>query len=100
VRAHGGLVWTLDGKLLADLLDPRPWQVPDLLLEAEAMAPPQSSQAEEAVLGSILKNGLAIADVATAALISRGPSAGGTLRASRSARYPKVTALPQSPAAT
>jgi hypothetical protein len=35
VRAHGGQVWTLDGRLPADLLDPRPWQVPDLLLEAE-----------------------------------------------------------------
>jgi len=35
VRAHGGQVWTLDGRLSADLLDPRPWQVPDLLLEAE-----------------------------------------------------------------
>ena len=35
VRAHGGIVWTLDGKVPADLLDPRPWQVPDLLLEAE-----------------------------------------------------------------
>src|SRR4029453_1165637 len=35
VRAHGGVVWTLDGRLPADLLDPRPWQVPDLLLEAE-----------------------------------------------------------------
>jgi hypothetical protein len=35
VRAHGGAVWTLDGKTPADLLDPRPWQVPDLLLEAE-----------------------------------------------------------------
>jgi hypothetical protein len=35
VRSNGGLVWTLDGKLPADLLDPRPWQVPDLLLEAE-----------------------------------------------------------------
>ena len=35
VRAHGGQVWTLDGKLPADLLDPRPWQVPDMLLEAE-----------------------------------------------------------------
>src|SRR5215210_7423681 len=35
VRDHGGQVWTLDGKLPADLLDPRPWQVPDLLLEAE-----------------------------------------------------------------
>jgi hypothetical protein len=35
VRAHDGVVWTLDGKLPADLLDPRPWQVPDLLLEAE-----------------------------------------------------------------
>ena len=31
---------------------------------AEAMAPPHSRQAEEAVLGSVLKNGLAIADVA------------------------------------
>jgi replicative DNA helicase len=27
--------------------------------------PPQSTQAEEAVLGSVLKNGLAIADVLT-----------------------------------
>jgi hypothetical protein len=35
LRAHRGVVWTLDGKLPADLLDPRPWQVPDLLLEAE-----------------------------------------------------------------
>src|SRR5260221_7130145 len=35
VRAHDGQVWTLDGRLPADLLDPRPWQVPDLLLEAE-----------------------------------------------------------------
>src|SRR5437660_6017803 len=35
VRAHGGQVWTLDGRVPADLLDPRPWQVPDLLLEAE-----------------------------------------------------------------
>jgi hypothetical protein len=35
VRAHGGQVWTLDGRLPAELLDPRPWQVPDLLLEAE-----------------------------------------------------------------
>jgi hypothetical protein len=35
VRAHGGQVWTLDGKTPADLLDPRPWQVPDMLLEAE-----------------------------------------------------------------
>jgi hypothetical protein len=35
VRAHGGVVWTLDGQTPADLLDPRPWQVPDLLLEAE-----------------------------------------------------------------
>ena len=35
VRCLGGQVWTLDGKLPADLLDPRPWQVPDLLLEAE-----------------------------------------------------------------
>src|SRR5712691_13337790 len=39
VRAHGGQVWTLDGKLPADLLDPRPWQVPDLLLEAEDYSP-------------------------------------------------------------
>jgi Helicase HerA, central domain len=39
VRAHGGLVWTLDGTLPADLLDPRPWQVPDLLLEAEEYSP-------------------------------------------------------------
>src|SRR5919199_2862425 len=39
VRAHGGQVWTLDGKLPADLLDPRPWQVPDLLLEAEDYGP-------------------------------------------------------------
>jgi hypothetical protein len=35
VRAHGGIVWTLDGKVPADLLDPRPWQVPHLLLEAD-----------------------------------------------------------------
>jgi hypothetical protein len=35
VRAHDGVVWTLDGKVPADLLDPRPWLVPDLLLEAE-----------------------------------------------------------------
>ena len=35
VRALGGQVWTLDGRLPVDLLDPRPWQVPDLLLEAE-----------------------------------------------------------------
>jgi hypothetical protein len=35
VQAHGGVVWTLDGRIPADLLDPRPWQVPDLLLEAE-----------------------------------------------------------------
>jgi hypothetical protein len=35
VREHGGIVWTLDGWLPADLLDPRPWQVPDVLLEAE-----------------------------------------------------------------
>jgi DNA helicase HerA-like ATPase len=35
VRRDGGVVWTLDGTLPADLLDPRPWQVPDLLLEAE-----------------------------------------------------------------
>src|SRR5207244_10179354 len=39
VHAHGGQVWTLDGKLPADLLDPRPWQVPDLLLEAEDYSP-------------------------------------------------------------
>ena len=39
VRAHGGQVWTLDGHLPADLLDPRPWQVPDLLLEAEDYSP-------------------------------------------------------------
>ncbi len=39
VRALGGQVWTLDGRLPADLLDPRPWQVPDLLLEAEDYAP-------------------------------------------------------------
>jgi hypothetical protein len=38
VRAHDGVVWTLDGKVPADLLDPRPWQVPDLLLEAEDYA--------------------------------------------------------------
>ena len=35
VRAHGGIVWTLDGKVPADLLDPRPWQVAELLLEGE-----------------------------------------------------------------
>src|SRR5262249_21300012 len=35
VRACGGHVGTLDGRWPADLLDPRPWQVPDLLLEAE-----------------------------------------------------------------
>ena len=35
VRIHSGQVWTLDGTLPADLLDSRPWQVPDLLLEAE-----------------------------------------------------------------
>ena len=39
MRAHGGQVWTLDGKLPADLLDSRPWQVPDLLLEAEDYSP-------------------------------------------------------------
>src|SRR5215207_11263378 len=39
VRAHGGVVWTLDGRQPADLLDPRPWQVPDLLLEAEDYSP-------------------------------------------------------------
>jgi hypothetical protein len=38
VRAHGGIVWTLDGTTPADLLDPQPWQVPDLLLEAEDYA--------------------------------------------------------------
>jgi DNA helicase HerA-like ATPase len=35
LSARGGVVWTLDGTLAADLLDPRPWQVPDLLLEAQ-----------------------------------------------------------------
>jgi hypothetical protein len=35
VRAHGRQVWTLDGRVPADLLDQRPWQVADLLLEAE-----------------------------------------------------------------
>jgi Type IV secretion-system coupling protein DNA-binding domain len=39
VRGYGGRVWTLDGTLPADLLDPRPWQVPDLLLEAEDYSP-------------------------------------------------------------
>jgi len=39
VRAHGGQVWTLDGRLPVDLMDPRPWQVPDLLLEAEDYSP-------------------------------------------------------------
>ncbi len=39
VRANGGTLWTLDGSLGADLLDPRPWQVPDLLLEAEDYSP-------------------------------------------------------------
>jgi hypothetical protein len=39
VRAYGGQVWTIDGKLPADLLDPRPHQVPDLLLEAEDYSP-------------------------------------------------------------
>jgi len=39
VRTHGGIVWTLDGKMPADLMDPRPWQVPDLLLEAEDYSP-------------------------------------------------------------
>src|ERR671930_96589 len=39
VRAHGGQVWTLDGTLPADLLDPRPWQVPDLLLELRTTRP-------------------------------------------------------------
>jgi hypothetical protein len=34
-RAHGGQVWTLDGRVPADLFAPRPWQVSDLLLEAE-----------------------------------------------------------------
>jgi hypothetical protein len=35
VHAHGGQVWTLDGRLPADLLDSRRWQVPELLLEGE-----------------------------------------------------------------
>src|SRR5919202_3546573 len=39
VRALGGQVWTLDGKTPADLLDPRPWQVPEQLLEAEDYTP-------------------------------------------------------------
>ncbi len=39
VRSHGGQVWTLDGKLPVDLLDPRPHQVPDMLLEAEDYGP-------------------------------------------------------------
>lgn len=39
VSAHGGTVWTIDGTLPADLLDSRPWQVPDLLLEAEDYSP-------------------------------------------------------------
>src|SRR5919202_2938438 len=39
VRAHGGVVWTIDGKTPADLLDPRPWQVPEQLLEAEDYSP-------------------------------------------------------------
>jgi hypothetical protein len=39
VREHTGVVWTLDGTLPADLLDPRPHQVPDMLLEAEDYAP-------------------------------------------------------------
>jgi hypothetical protein len=39
VRALGGQVWKLDGKLPVDLMDPRPWQVPDLLLEAEDYSP-------------------------------------------------------------
>ncbi|MBV9322865.1 MAG: HNH endonuclease [Chloroflexi bacterium] len=39
VRALGGQVWRIDGKLPTDLLDPRPWQVPDLLLEAEDYSP-------------------------------------------------------------
>jgi DNA-binding response OmpR family regulator len=34
-RSHGGQVWTLDGRLPVELLDTRPWQVPDLLLDAE-----------------------------------------------------------------
>ncbi len=38
VHALGGQVWTLDGTLPVDLLDPRPWQVPDQLLEAEEYA--------------------------------------------------------------
>jgi hypothetical protein len=40
VRAYGGCqVWTLDGTQPVDLMDPRPWQVPDLLLEAEDYSP-------------------------------------------------------------
>jgi hypothetical protein len=39
VHAHGGVVWKLDGKLPVDLLDPRPHQVPDLLLEAKDYSP-------------------------------------------------------------
>jgi len=39
VRAQGGMFWTLDGSLSADLLAPRPWQVPDLLLEAKVDSP-------------------------------------------------------------
>jgi hypothetical protein len=39
VRAYGGQVWTFDGRLPADLLDPRPWQVPDVLLVDRALLP-------------------------------------------------------------
>jgi hypothetical protein len=39
VEAHGGTVWTIDGTLSVDLLDQRPWQIPDLLLEAEDYSP-------------------------------------------------------------
>jgi DNA helicase HerA-like ATPase len=39
VRAYGGQVWTLDGTQPVDLMDPRPWQVPDLLVEAEDYSP-------------------------------------------------------------
>jgi DNA helicase HerA-like ATPase len=40
VRAHRGLVWTLDGKLPADLLDPRPWQArPSAAREQEREQP-------------------------------------------------------------
>jgi CheY-like chemotaxis protein len=33
--AHGAQVWTLDGRLPVELMGTRPWQVPDLLLDAE-----------------------------------------------------------------